>query len=123
MRSVPSAPNCKPSGSSPPPAPRMRLSPQPQDRARSPLPAGETTRLHSPQSLALDLADWGRGVIRSGAQEAQHTATRLTAAEASLRDALEEAGVASPETAQEAVAARKELDAQIKAANATPRSI
>lgn len=80
------------------------------------LPATTTTRLHSPQSLDLQLAGWGRIAIRSGAQAAQNTADQLVQSEKTLREALQDAGVTSVETAREAVATRKEIELQIKAA-------
>ena len=83
------------------------------------LAAGKAVRLHSPQSLDLQLAGWGRVVIRSGAKEAQDTVEQLGQNEAALREALENVGVNSVEAARDAVAARKEIDSQLKAANAT----
>lgn len=85
---------------------------------RETLPAGKTTRLHRPQSLDLHLTGWGRIAIRSGAQDAQNAAADLAKAEADLRDALQAAEIASVEAAREAVAAGKDLDAQIKIATA-----
>jgi hypothetical protein len=82
------------------------------------LPAGTSTRLQSPRSLDLHLAGWGRVVIRSGSQEAQSAAADLAAAETTLDDALQQAGVPTLDAAREAIATRKELDAQHKAADA-----
>lgn len=82
------------------------------------LPVGKTTRLYRPQSLDLNLAGWGRIVIRSGAQDAQNAAAQLATAEADLREALQAAEIASIEAAREAVAAGKDLDSQIKIATA-----
>jgi hypothetical protein len=82
------------------------------------LPAGEVTRLHSPQSLDLTLTGWGRITIRSGAQEAQNLAHELGESEARLRTTLEDAEVSSLEVARETLARRKELEVQIKAAEA-----
>lgn len=79
------------------------------------LVAGQTTRLHSPQTLDLQLEGWGRLVVRSGARETQDAAQQLQEAETTLREALENAEVASLEAARDAVAERKHLDAQIKA--------
>lgn len=78
------------------------------------LVAGQTTRLHSPQALDLQLEGWGRLVVRSGARETQDAAQQLQEAETALREALENAEVASLEAARDAVAERKHLDAQIK---------
>lgn len=72
--------------------------------------------LQSPQSLDLHLAGWGRVAIRSGSQEAQTAAADLAAAETAFADALQQAGVPTLEAAREAIATRKELDAQHKAA-------
>jgi len=83
---------------------------------RETLPAGKPSRLHSPQSLDLELTGWGRILIRSGAMEAQHLADELAKSEARLRDALQDAEVTSIEAAREAVANRRELDVQLKAA-------
>ena len=80
------------------------------------LPAGEITRLHSPRSVDLKLGGWGHILIRSGAQDAQDTADRLTETEALLRNLLQDCEVASVEAAREATTARKDLEAQIKAA-------
>lgn len=83
------------------------------------LPAGQPSRLHSPQALALRLPGWGTIVVRSGAQETRHTAQNLRKAEADLRDALEKAEVTSLDAARAAIADRKELDAQLKTLSAT----
>jgi hypothetical protein len=80
------------------------------------LPADKTTRLHSPRSLDLQLAGWGHILIRSGAQDAQDAADRLAETETALREMLQEAEVASVDAGREAVAARKDFEAQIKAA-------
>lgn len=80
------------------------------------LAAGEPHRLRSPSALDLHLAGWGRVVIRSGSQEAQTAATDLAQAETALADALQQAGVPTLDAAREAIASRKELDAQHKAA-------
>jgi hypothetical protein len=85
----------------------------------TPLPAGKPTRLHRPQSIDLTLAGWGRLKIRSGASETQNLAHDLAATEAGLRTALQEAGVASLESAREILARRNELDLQIKSAQAS----
>lgn len=82
------------------------------------LPAGKTHRLQSPSALDLHLAGWGRVVIRSGSQEAQSAATDLAEAEATLAEALQQAGVPTLDAAREAVASRKDLDAQHKVATA-----
>jgi hypothetical protein len=84
-----------------------------------PLPAKKAVRLHSPQTLDLQLAGWGRVVIRSGAKEAQDTVDQLGQEEAALRDTLGDVGVNSVEAARDAFAARKEIESQLKAANAT----
>ncbi len=81
------------------------------------LPAGRVTRLQSPRSLGLQLAGWGRILIRSGAQEAQNAAARLAESEAALRDELQKAALGSIEAAREAVAARKDLESQLKGAS------
>ncbi len=83
------------------------------------LVAGQTTRLHSPQTLDLQLQGWGRLVVRSGAQETQNAAQQLQEAETALREALENAEVSSIEAARETLAERKHLDSQIKAITAT----
>jgi len=80
------------------------------------LPAGQPHRLQSPRALDLRLEGWGRVLIRSGSQDAQSAASDLTQAEAALTEALQQGGVSSVDAAREAVATRKELDAQIKAA-------
>jgi len=87
--------------------------------ARAPqqtLPAGKPTRLQSPQAMDLHLAGWGRIVIRSGSQEAQSAATDLAQAETALQEALQQAGVPTIEAGREAIAARKDLETQLKAA-------
>lgn len=104
---------------SPEQATRITLDPlAPTPGSPVPLAAGETHRLHRPQALDLHLAGWGRIVIRSGAQDAQNAAARLAAAEADLRAALADAEITNLEAAREAVAAGKELDAQLKIAAA-----
>jgi uncharacterized protein YhaN len=80
------------------------------------LPAGEPHRLHSPQTLELTLKGWGRVHIRSGAQEAQNAAAELAETEIGLREALQEAGIASLQEAREAIAHRKDIEGQLKAA-------
>lgn len=80
------------------------------------LAAGEPHRLRSPSALDLHLAGWGRVVIRSGSQEAQTAAVDLAQTETALADALQQTGVPTLEAAREAIATRKELDAQHKAA-------
>ncbi|HEX8372701.1 MAG TPA: hypothetical protein VF585_07975 [Chthoniobacterales bacterium] len=82
------------------------------------LPAGQTTRLHSPQTLDLTLAGWGRIVIRSGATEARDLAADLQNEQFALTAALQEHAVATLDAAREAVASRKELDFEIKSATA-----
>ena len=82
------------------------------------LAGGETQRLRSPSALDLHLAGWGRVVIRSGAQDAQTAAADLAKAGIALSEALADAEVASVEAARDAVAARKEFEAQLKAAHA-----
>lgn len=82
------------------------------------IPAGKTSRLQRPQTLDLHLAGWGRVVIRSGAQDAQDAAVQLAEAEATLHDALQDAEIATVEAARDAVATRKDLDVQLKTANA-----
>ena len=83
------------------------------------LPAGETTRLQSPQALELMLVGWGIVVVRSGSHDAQDVAKDLIQAEANLVESLQHAGVNSVEAAREAVTARKDLESQLKAATAT----
>lgn len=80
------------------------------------LPAGQPHRLQSPHALDLRLEGWGRVLIRSGSQDAQSAESNLAQAEAALTEALQQGGVSSVDAAREAVATRKELDAQIKAA-------
>jgi exonuclease SbcC len=82
------------------------------------LTSGETHRLQRPQSLDLDLSGWGRVVIRSGAQDAQTAAADLTKAETTLHETLADAEIASVEAARDAVAARRDLEAQLKTAHA-----
>jgi exonuclease SbcC len=84
-----------------------------------PLPAGKPHRLQRPQSLDLHLTGWGRVVIRSGAQDAQTAAADLARAETALRDALAEAEISSVAAARDAIAVRKDLEAQLKTAHAT----
>lgn len=83
------------------------------------LTAKETKILHSPSSLDLQLAGWGRVLVRSGAKEAKALSDELSTAEANLKDALVDAGVASLDAAREAVATRKELDTQLSAAESS----
>ena len=83
---------------------------------RQSLSAGQSHRLQSARDLDLRLEGWGRILIRSGSQDARSVASDLARAEAALTDALQQAGVAHLDAAREAVATRKELDAQIKAA-------
>jgi exonuclease SbcC len=85
---------------------------------RHALRAGQPHRLQSPRALDLQLEGWGRVVIRSGSQDAQSAASSLAKAEAALGEVLQQAGVSSLEASREAVATRKELEAQIKAASA-----
>jgi exonuclease SbcC len=85
---------------------------------RENLHAGKTARLQRPQFLDLHLTGWGRVVIRSGAQDAQTAAADLAKTEAALREALADAEIASVEAARDAVAARKDLEAQLKTAHA-----
>lgn len=80
--------------------------------------ACKTTRLQSPQALDLQLVGWGRVVVRSGSHDAQAVATDLAQAEADLQESLQQAGVSTLEAAREAVTARKDLEAQLKAASA-----
>ena len=82
------------------------------------LPAGKTVRLQSPQALDLQLTGWGRVVIRSGSHDAQSVATDLAQAEAGLQEFLQQASVSTVQAAREAVAARKDLEAQLKTATA-----
>jgi exonuclease SbcC len=88
------------------------------DSAAAPqkLPADQPHRLQSPRALDLRLEGWGRVLIRSGSQDAQSAESDLAQAEAALTEALQQGGVSSVDAAREAVATRKELDAQIKAA-------
>jgi len=81
------------------------------------LPAGQPHRLQSPRALDLQLEGWGRLVIRSGSQDAQSAASDLDQAETALTEAFQQSAVPSLDAAREAVTARKELDAQIKAAS------
>lgn len=83
------------------------------------LPAGLVTRLHSPQALDLHLEGWGRLRIRSGSREAQSAAADFAQAEEQLRHALQEAAVPHLAAARDAVAGRREIDAQIDTARAT----
>lgn len=80
------------------------------------LPAGQKTNLHSPQALDLRLIGWGSIVIRSGSDEVRNVADELAREEKRLSTALHEAAVPTLEAARQAVAARKELDVEIKAA-------
>ncbi len=82
---------------------------------RQQLTAGKLHRLQSPRAMDLQLEGWGRLTIRSGSQDAQSAAADLEHAETTLTDALQQAGVQSLNAAREALTARKELDAQIKA--------
>ena len=83
------------------------------------LSAGTPGRLHSPQSLELRLEGWGRIAIRSGAQEAKDAAAELEEAIRALREALQETGLPSVDAAREALAMRRETEAQLKAAQAS----
>lgn len=83
------------------------------------LTKGKPTSFRSPQSLTLTLEGWGRVVIRSGAEEGRDAAKEHSLAEQRFRKALEEAEVASLEAAREGVSARKTLEVEIKAAQAT----
>lgn len=83
------------------------------------LTKGKPARFRSPQSLTLALEGWGRVVIRSGAEEGRDAAGELSLAEQRFRKALEEAEVVSLEAAREAVSARKTLEVEVKAAQAT----
>ena len=87
------------------------------------LPAGKATRLQSPSALDLHIAGWGRMVIRSGGQEAQHAAASLAKAQAALQSLLEEIGLTSLDAVREAVASRRDLDQQIKSATAALASL
>ena len=90
------------------------------DRASPPqtLPAGKTARLQSPQTLDLQLVGWGRVVIRSGSHDTQSVATKLAQADSDLQDLLQQAGVSTLQAARDAVAAREDLEAQLKTATA-----
>jgi uncharacterized protein YhaN len=83
-----------------------------------PIRAGKTIRLQSPHALDLQLGGWGRLVVRSGSHDAQAVAAELAQTEAEWGGALSQAGVASLQAARDAVAARKDLEAQLKAATA-----
>ena len=87
------------------------------------LPAKESALLHSPDVMDLRLAGWGKILIRSGAKEAKTLAQDLAAAESNLRAALIESGVKSVEEGREVLAQRKELDAQVLAAESTLANI
>jgi chromosome segregation ATPase len=82
------------------------------------LDAGHTVRLQNPQSLDLHLGGWGRVHIRSGSLEASSVVTQLTQADTDLLEALQQVGVPTVVAARDAVAARKELDGQLKVAAA-----
>lgn len=82
------------------------------------LHAGKIARLQSPQALDLQLVGWGRVVIRSGSHDAQSVGAKLAQAEADLQEALHQTGVSTLEAAREAIAARKDLEAQLKTATA-----
>jgi uncharacterized protein YhaN len=82
----------------------------------APLPADRPTRVQRPQLIDLQLEGWGRIVVRSGAREAQTVVADLAATRTRLQTALREAEVASLEDARTAVAQRKELDLQLRAA-------
>ncbi len=82
------------------------------------LAAGKTARLQSPQALDLQLVGWGRVVIRSGSHDAKSVAEELAQAETDLQESLQQAGVSSLQAARDAVAARKELEGQLKTATA-----
>jgi len=85
---------------------------------RESLAKGKTKILHRAQMLDLKLVGWGRVVVRSGSKEAQDLTRDLAAHEETLREVLLDAQVASVEAAREAVASRKDLDTQIKSAEA-----
>lgn len=82
------------------------------------LAARKTARLQSPQALDLQLVGWGRVVIRSGSHDAKSVAEELAQAETDLQESLQQAGVSSLQAARDAVAARKELEGQLKTATA-----
>jgi len=87
-------------------------------RPQGGLAAGETFRLHRPQTVDLHLAGWGRVVIRSGAQDAQTAAAQLAEAEKALQQALGEAEIATVDAAREAMSVRRDLELQLKTAAA-----
>ena len=88
-------------------------------RSQLSLKPGETTTLNRPQTLDLHLPEWGRIVIRSGAQETQNVAKELETAQTALQTTLAKAEVPTLEAAREAVAERRELEAQQKTLHAT----
>jgi len=85
---------------------------------RETIASRKTHRLQSPHSLDLQLVGWGRITIRSGSHDAPSVAAELAQTETALQEALQQAGVASLQAARDAVAARKDLDSQIKTATA-----
>jgi energy-coupling factor transporter ATP-binding protein EcfA2 len=88
------------------------------DAREETLAAGESRSVHSPNALELELSGWGRVTIRSGAKEAAELARELAATQASMQAGLQELGVLSVAAAHDALAKRRELDAQAKAAEA-----
>ena len=78
----------------------------------------QTKILQRPQVLDLQLAGWGRALVRSGAKEARELTSELAEKNGTLRKSLLDAQVATIDAARDAVAARRDFDAQIKAAEA-----
>ncbi|MGC1481755.1 MAG: hypothetical protein WA771_14740, partial [Chthoniobacterales bacterium] len=78
--------------------------------------AGEVSILRSPQTIGLLLPGWGKVAIRSGAADGQDAADDLRRATGEFEAVLRDAEVTSVEAAREAVAARKELGVELKAA-------
>lgn len=89
------------------------------DIRRENLEANQLKKLSSPNSLDITLAGWGKVSIRSGAKEAKNLQDDLIEAEGKLRDSLTAAGVPNLEAAREAMAARKDIDTHIAAAESS----
>jgi DNA repair exonuclease SbcCD ATPase subunit len=81
------------------------------------LAGGQAETIRAAEALELRLPEWGKIAIRSGAAELKTLRTELTEAKTMFHDRLVEAGVTTLEEARTAVASRKELEQQIRAAD------
>lgn len=76
----------------------------------------QTKTLQSPRSLNLQLGGWGRVLVRSGAKEVQELTSELSEKRDAFQKSLLDCQVATMDAARDAVATRKDVDAQIKGA-------